>query len=123
MAVHELIEDAHQEAVNVPPEQLASELQELLGQKLVAFALGDRHPKTVGRYARGERTPDAGALRRLVYLYTVVGILRRRMTDGAIRTWFMGTNPRLDGSAPIEYMHDGRAFAVMGAAKTFVTRR
>ena len=35
----------------------------------------------------------------------------------------MGSNPRLKGKAPIEAMHDGDAYEVMGAAKTFVSRR
>ncbi len=103
--------------------QLVSELQELLGQKLVAFAVGDRHPKTIGRYARGEREPEATTLGRLVDLYTVVGILRSGMRDHAIKAWMMGINPRLEGRAPIEAIHEGRVYDVMGAAKAFVTRR
>jgi hypothetical protein len=118
-----LIEDAHQAATEAHAPRLASELQELLGQKLVAFAVGDRHPKTIGRYARGDREPEAEILGRLVDLYTVVGILRSRMRDHAIKAWMMGTNPRLKGKAPIEAIHEGRAYEVMGAAKTFVTRR
>lgn len=122
-ALDHAIEDAHQTAIEAPPTQLASELQELLGQKLVAFAVGDRHPKTIGRYARGERDPGPETLGRLVDLYTVVGILRRGMRDQTIKAWMMGTNPRLKGKAPIEAIHEGRAYEAMGAAKAFVTRR
>jgi hypothetical protein len=118
-----LIEDAHQAATEVHPPQLASELQELLGQKLVAFAVGDRHPKSIGRYARGEREPEPATLGRLVDLYTVVGILRSAMREHAVKAWMMGINPRLKGQAPIEAIHDGRAYEVMGAAKAFVIRR
>ncbi len=118
-----LIEDAHRVATDVVPSQLASELQELLGQKLVAFGVGDLHPKTIGRYARGDREPEPVSLGRLVDLYTVVGILRSGVSDHAIKAWMMGTNPRLNGKAPIEAMHEGRAYEVMGAAKAFVTRR
>ena len=95
----------------------------MLGQKLVAFALGDRHPKTVGRYARGERTPESEALSRLVDLYTVVGILENGMQRRTIKTWMLGTNPTLRGHAPIEVFHGGRPYEVMGAAKAFVTAR
>jgi hypothetical protein len=122
-ALDHLIEDAHHAATEVRAPQLASELQELLGQKLVAFAVGDRHPKTIGRYARGDRDPEPETLGRLVDLYTVVRILRNGMRDHAIKAWMMGTNPRLKGKAPIEAIHDGRAYEVMGAAKTFVSRR
>src|SRR3954451_5040627 len=122
-ALEHLIEDAHRAATDVRPPQLAAELQELLGQKLVAFAIGDRHPKTIGRYARGERDPEPETLGRLVDLYTVIRILRTGMRDHVIKAWMMGSNPRLKGKAPIEAVHDGRAYEVMGAAKTFVTRR
>jgi hypothetical protein len=121
--MQDLIEDAHYVATQIEPSRLASELQELLGQKLVAFAIGDRHPKTIGRYARGEREPEAQARGQLVDLYTVVEILQKGMSDTSVKSWMLGVNPRLAGKAPIEAMHDGRAFEVMGAAKAFVTRR
>ncbi len=121
--VQDLLENAHRAATQLEHRGLASELQDLLGQKLVAFAVGDRHPKTIGRYARGEREPDAQTLGKLVDLYTVVAILREGMRDASIKAWMMGTNPRLKGKAPIEAVHEGRAYEVMGAAKSFVTRR
>jgi len=122
-AVHDPIEDAHRTATQLDHPKLVAELQELLGQKVVAFAVGDRHPKTIGRYARGERDPDPRTLGQLVDLHTVVGILRQGMRDPSIKAWMMGSNPRLKGKAPIEAVHDGRAYEVMGAAKAFVTRR
>lgn len=122
-AVRDLIEDAHRAATETDSQALAGELQELLGQKLVAFAVGDRHPKTIGRYARGDREPDAETLGRLVDLYTVVGILRGGMRASSVKAWMMGVNPRLKGKAPIEAIHEGRAYEVMGAAKAFVVRR
>ena len=119
-ALEHLIEDAHRAATDVHPPQLASELQDLLAQKLVAFAVGDRHPKTIGRYARGDREPEPETLGRLVDIYTVVGILRSGMSDHAIKAWMMGSNPRLKGKAPIESIHEGHAYEVMGAAKAFL---
>lgn len=121
-AVGDVIEEGHRAAMELDHDRLAEELQALLGQKLVAFAVGDRHPKTIGRYARGEREPDAKTLGRLVDLYTVVAILREGMRDTSIKAWMMGSNPRLRGKAPIEAVHENRAYEVMGAAKAFVTR-
>ncbi len=72
---------------------MAGELQELLGQKLVAFAVGDRHPRTIGRYARGERLPESQALGRLVDIYTVVRILGEGMRESSIKSWMMGRCP------------------------------
>ena len=79
MTVQEMLEHAHDTATQREPSELASELQALLGQKMVAFALGDRHPKTIGRYARGERSPDDATVRRLVDLFTLVELLGNGM--------------------------------------------
>lgn len=118
-----LIEDAHREAAGRSGKELSLELQEILGQKVVAFALGDRHPKSIGRYARGEREPEPAALRGLVDLYTVVEILLGGMRRETIRSWMLGTNPRLKGQAPVEAFHEGRAYDVMRAAQAFVSPR
>lgn len=123
MAIEDLVEEAHATATDAEFSEVASELQRVLGQKLVAFAIGDRHPKTIGRYARGERQPDDEAGPRLVNLFTVVTMLRNAMTDRAVKSWMMGMNPRLEGAAPIEVFHDDRPFEVMGAAKAYLARR
>jgi hypothetical protein len=105
------------------PSELASELQALLGQKLVAFAIGDRHPKTVGRYASGQRPPDNETLARMVNLYTIISILENGMRRQAVKGWMLGANPHLRFKAPIEVFHDGRERDVMRAAYRFVSHR
>jgi hypothetical protein len=123
MTVQELFEDAHRSATELEPAELASELQSILGQKLVAFALGDRHPKTIGRYARGERPPTDDSLKQLVDLYTIVQVLETGMRRQTIKQWMLGANPRLKGKAPIVVFHDGRTRDVLRAAQAFVSRR
>lgn len=123
MAVADVVEQAHRQASDRSGNELAAELQDLLGQKLVAFALGDRHPKTIGRYARGEREPDDDAIRALFALQVIVGILEQGMRRETIKTWMLGSNPRLKGEAPIVAFHDGSVDKVTGAAKAFVTGR
>jgi hypothetical protein len=122
MAIQDAFEVAHQHLQDRDAETIASELQELLGQKLVAFAVGDRHPKTIGRYARGEREPDDDAYRRLVDLFLVAEILKTGMRPAAVKSWMLGANPRLRGSAPIEALNEGKAEAVRTAAQVFVSR-
>lgn len=121
MAVQDSFDVGHRQLQDRDAAMIASELQELLGQKLVAFAVGDRHPKTIGRYARGERTPDDSAHQRLVDLFVVVEILKSGMRPEAVKSWMLGANPRLRGRAPIEVFHDGKTDAVRGAARRFVS--
>jgi hypothetical protein len=123
MSVTELVERAQVTVDDRRIQEMAEELQRLLGQKLVAFALGDRHPKSIGRYARGDRTPDAAAHRGLVDLYVIVEILRQGMRDRTIKSWMLGANPRLNGRAPVEVFHEGRAYDAMNAAAAFVSSR
>lgn len=123
MTVQEALEGAHRLAAELSPAELATGLQAVLGQKLVAFALGDRHPKTIGRYARGERQPDDQTHRRLVDLYTIVGVLETGMRRQAVKSWMLGANPHLRSRAPIEVFHDGRTSDVMRAAQRFVSPR
>jgi hypothetical protein len=123
--IRDPIDVAQEFAVATKPQQIAAELQGLLGQKLVAFALGDRHPKTIGRYARGERAPVDMALGRLTDLYTVILILERGRADRGswIKQWMLGSNMRLGGKAPVQVFHDGDAGKVMGAARYFISGR
>jgi hypothetical protein len=123
MSVQELHEEAHDIAAQLEPQELAKQLQEVLGQKLVAFAVGDRHPKTIGRYANGERTPDDETWRKFVNLYTLVQLLEQGMRQQAVRSWMLGSNPRLRGKAPIEAFHEGKLPAVEQAARAFLANR
>ena len=120
MAVRDRFEIAHSRVATQSGEELAGELQEVLGQKLVALAIGDRHPKSVGRYARGERSVDPETLATLTDLATTVAILRQGMRKESVRTWMLGANPRLRGKAPIEAFHEGRRHQVIGAAQVFI---
>jgi hypothetical protein len=123
MTVQEMLEEAHDSAAQLEAPELATELQAVLGQKLVAFALGDRHPKTIGRYARGDRRPDDTALTGMVDLYTLVELLEHGMRRQAIRSWMLGSNPRLRGKAPIEAFHEGKLADVQRAARAFLANR
>jgi hypothetical protein len=123
MAVRDAFTTAHEHLRDLDSQALASTLQDTLGQKLVAFALRDRHPKTIGRYARGERQPDDKAIGELADLFVVVEILKTGMRPAAVRSWMLGANPRLRGKAPIEVFHDGRHDLVREAAQLFVSRR
>ena len=123
MTVQQVFASAHRSSAEMSPSELASELQALMGQKMVAFAIGDRHPKTLGRYARGDREPDNETLARMVDLHMIVKILEKGMRRQAIKTWMLGANPHLRFKAPIEVFHDGHEREVMRAAHRFVSPR
>jgi hypothetical protein len=118
----DLIDVAHRAAVDAEIQPMVGELQNILGQKLVAYAIGDRHPKSVGRYARGERNPDNDSLQRLTDLYQVVKVLQNGRPDSGawMKKWMLGSNSRLEGQAPVQIFHAGDTARVLGAARAFV---
>jgi len=123
VSVQEALETAHGSATERTGNELAAELQAVLGQKLVAYVVGDRHPKTIGRYARGEREPDDETLARLVNLASVVHLLEQRMRRQTVKSWLLGSNPHLRGNSPADLLHEGKFADVLRAAGLFVSRR
>jgi hypothetical protein len=97
---------------------MARELQELLGQRVVAYATGLRSSKAVARWLTGT-PPHPNTLKKLRDLYRTVLILREAYGPETIRAWLEGANPDLGDSAPIEALRQGRDVDVFHAAKGF----
>jgi hypothetical protein len=113
------IEQVHRLAVSEEIATVAQSLQETLGQKLVAFAVGIKDPKAIGKYAGG-RQPRADTEARLRDLYRVTRLLLSEETPATARAWMIGANPQLNDEAPIETLHHKKTAAVMRAAEAFV---
>jgi hypothetical protein len=113
--------DAHKEETRKTVSDIASELQTDLGQRLVAYVTRNRSPKVVGRWARGEGSPqDDDAEQRLRGLYRTYIILRSTEEPPTIRNWFLGANPDLGDAAPIDLLREGEQGRVQRAAQEFV---
>jgi len=80
--------------------EIATSLQEVLGQRLTAVVAGVNDAKAVGQWARGLRVPHPDAERRLRDAYQVVGLLLEYDAPETIRAWFGGMNPHLGDQAP-----------------------
>jgi hypothetical protein len=91
---------AHVRALRAPLSEIATRLQEVLGQRMTAVVAGVNDAKAVGQWARGLRTPHPGAERRLRDTYQVVGLLLEYDAPETIRAWFGGMNPHLGDQAP-----------------------
>lgn len=111
------LEQAHRDAIRLPIANIAEMLQEALGQRLAAYAVGLRDPKAVGRYAREEQEPRQETEGRLRDLYRVTRILLARETSRTVRAWMIGANPLLDDRAPVELLHRRSVAPVMRTAE------
>ena len=113
------LEQVHRLAISQDVGTLAQSLQETLGQRLVAYAVGIRDPKAIGKYARG-RAPRAGTEARLRDVFQVTRLLLDRESAATTRAWMIGANPQLDDQAPIELLHQCQLGPVLRAAEAFV---
>ena len=88
--------------------EVASYLQEHLGQKLTAFVGGVEDPKTVGRWASGKIQPPFTRAVRLRSAYDAARLIVDRIGDDTARAWFLGTSSFLDHTAPAVVLHDAK---------------
>lgn len=111
---------AFKEATVKPVAEIAADLQETLGQRLVAYAAAVRSPKLVGRWAASGHKPQPNAEKQLRELYRAVLILREQYGQETIRAFMAGANPALEDRAPIEVIHSGEGTAAIRAAEAFL---
>lgn len=110
---------AYKGATTTPVPEIAAELQDLLGQRLVAYGANVRSPKLVGRWAAGSDPRDETA-KRLRELYRVVLVLRNQgHGPGTIRAFVNSANPDLGDRAPIDAIRDGLGVDAVHAAEAF----
>jgi hypothetical protein len=98
-------QEAFNEAIRTSIDSIAGRLQEYLGQKITAFAVGIKDPRTIGRWARNEQAPREAQAARLRNLYSVTQLLLARETPETVRAWLLGANPLLDGRTPIDLLN------------------
>lgn len=116
-----VVEAAYKESLEASVATMAGELQEVLGQRVVAFVAGSKSNKTVGRWARGE-TADPGdeALGRLRALYRIQLLMRERVKPPTCRAWMTSPNPELGEEVPAAVLRAGESQRVLRAAQHFI---
>ncbi len=113
-------EEAHRKTVRSTIADVAAFLQEVLGQKLVAYLAGVTGAKTVGRWASGEQHPRSAAEQHLRAAYQVFLLLQEGDSAHTARAWLIGLNPQLDDESPVTAIRDGRLRDVMTAARSYL---
>jgi hypothetical protein len=111
---------AHRKAVESPFADVVTYLQEVLGQKLVAYIAGVSEPRTVSRWRSGDRTPRADHEQRVRCAYQIFQLLLAEEAPHTVRAWFLGLNPQLDDESPADGIRKGMFREVQVAAKSFL---
>lgn len=112
--------EAHRQTVRSSTEDVAQFLEEVLGGKLVAFIAGVSDPRTVTRWAKGERNPRPEHERRLRHAAQVFRLLNTDESPHTVRAWFVGLNPQLDDESPAVAIREDRFRETTVAAKAFL---
>lgn len=113
-------EAAYRTSLHAAIPEMASELQELVGQRLVAYITGSRSNKTVARWASGDNAPQQQVQDKLRAAYRTVLILQERESAETIRAWMTSANPHLGDDVPAEILRAGDPVRVYHAAQAFV---
>lgn len=112
------------EAITFESSQIAGYLQEVLGQKIVAYLAGLKDVKMVSAWVRGKSQPQPITLTRLRYAYQSARVLVDAYGEDTTRTWFFGSNHLLDNEAPAYVLRHaqtpGDMRLVVPAARAFV---
>ena len=87
--------------------QVATELRELLGAKLVAYLGGVGETRAVNQWADGERTPSDEVQQRLRFALRIALPIATADSASIAQAWFQGLNPQLDDRAPARLLRDG----------------
>ena len=119
MAVELRERPVRRQPARVPVSESARCLQDVLGQRLAAEAVGVRDPKAVGAWARGARRPHPQTAVRLRCAYEVVQLLLEQEGTETVRAWFAGMNPDLHDRSPASLLSTDPV-AVVGAALAFL---
>ena len=115
---------AHARATRASFEDVATELRELLGAKLVAYLGRVGETRAVHQWAEGERLPSDEVQQRLRFALRVALPIAAADSPAIAQAWFQGLNPQLDDRSPARLLREGELQevgpAVVGAARAFL---
>jgi hypothetical protein len=116
--------EAHQRAIRAPFLEVAAELRDLLGARLVAYIGGVQNTRAVREWAEGARAPSKDEQQRLRLALQVALLITGADDKEIAQAWFQGMNPQLEDRSPARMLRDGdlneAGPAVIAAARAFL---
>lgn len=106
MHASEALEYAHKQSVRVPPDEQAQFVQQVLGSRLAAAALGLKDTRTLSSWARGGPIRGADGEHRLQVLFRVVTAITQTFSPAVAAAFLRGSNPGLGDQAPMVVLAD-----------------
>ena len=97
----EVLERAQKRSVELDPSIQARYVVDSVGARLAAAALGIRDTRTVTSWANGGPIKGSDQAHRLQALYRVTYAVAERFSPAVAAAFLRGSNPELDGRAPL----------------------
>lgn len=115
---------ALRESVELELPEIVTQLQAMLGAKLVAYVGNVKNTRPVGDWAAGRRAPGKADEERLRLAFQASRLLSERYSATNIQSWMMGANLALEYEAPARLIKNADMAAdvardVMSAAMSF----
>jgi len=115
---------AHTKTIRASFPQVATELREVLGARLVAYLGSVRETRAVNQWAEGSREPSAEVQNRLRVALQIALTIAASESPQITQAWFQGLNPQLDDRSPARLLREGDVDevgpAVITAARAFL---
>jgi hypothetical protein len=110
----EVMEYAHKQSVRVPADEQAQLVQQVLGSRLAAAALGLKDTRTLSSWARGGPIRATDGEHRLQVLFRVVTAVSQAYSPAVAAAFLRGSNPSLGDEAPMIVLADSPPAASEG---------
>ena len=102
------VQACHDKASRMCFPELAGELRELLGAKLVAYIGSVGETRAVREWIEGRRSPGSHEIQlKLRLAYEVASCIADADGPEIAQVWFQGLNPLLDDVSPARLLRDG----------------
>lgn len=102
----EVMERAHKQSVRVPADEQALYVQEVLGSRLAAAALGLKDTRTLSSWSRGGPIRGMNAEHQLQVLFRVTTAINETFGSAVAAAFLRGNNPVLGNRAPLVVLAD-----------------
>lgn len=111
----------HREAMAIPIQDVARFLMEVMPARWIAYLAGLNDARPIRHLAGGENGAplDSAAEERLRSAYYIMQLLLFHDSPGTARSWFLGMNPELDFTSPLDALRDGNLKDAEIAAHVF----
>lgn len=104
--VSDVLEYAHKQSIRVPADEQAQSVQQVLGSRLAAAALGLKDTRTLSSWARGGPIRGVHGEHRLQILFRVVTAIDDTYGPAVTSAFLRGSNPNLGDQAPMVVLAD-----------------